>query len=271
MSQNIKQIDTKETLQGPKNIMQSQNAYLAASLRSSINSDISENKGMGKKLTVGLIVLAILITGGMLFKRTLSESSTEQSNPSKSSTLAKEKPKSNTKPQPEVATKEAINTKQLEETKLPVDIRLATNKLAAKLSLYESTDTNSDSDLLESLAKISSINSASKGKKTSDVDYYNRLTIQDSGKNDLQNSINQLMGTNDAKQSEYTAKLDKEADVRQNEVRSITLQNGDTLWSLAKRAYGDGLLYKKILSANPQITEENARKLKIGTLIRVPM
>ena len=63
-------------------------------------------------------------------------------------------------------------------------------------------------------------------------------------------------------------KLDKEADVRQNEVRSIALQDGDSLWSLAVRAYGDGdgNLYRKILKANPHITEESARRLSTCTL-----
>ena len=72
------------------------------------------------------------------------------------------------------------------------------------------------------------------------------------------------------KEVEYSKSLTQESAVRSNEVRSIILKKQETLWLLAKRAYGDGKLYLKIMKANPQITEENARYLQPGTLIRIP-
>lgn len=49
--------------------------------------------------------------------------------------------------------------------------------------------------------------------------------------------------------------------------RIITVQKGDTLWSLALKEFGDGTQYKKIAEAN-SIT--NVRELKIGTKLVLP-
>jgi nucleoid-associated protein YgaU len=65
----------------------------------------------------------------------------------------------------------------------------------------------------------------------------------------------------------YKKALEKESDVRKNAVRSITIKKGETLWSIAQRAYGNGGLYKKIIEANPQI---NIKQLFVGQVIRVP-
>lgn len=280
MSTNIKQIvnrsnenkDQRDKLHGPKNIVESQNAYLAASLRSSINDDSSDKKGTGRKLTIGLIVLTMLFVVGMLLKWVLPNSSTEQNNPNTAASVLEAKSQSNESPvtKPNLETTESLSktalktsTKETQSTKKPQELRLAVNKLVAELVLDEKTEENKHPDL--------HVTSQEKKKAASgDVDYYNRQTVKISSDNGLQSSIDALMNTDGAKKSKYTAKLDKEADIRQNSVRSITLENGDTLWSLAKRAYGDGSLYHKILAANPQITKENARTLKIGTLIRVP-
>lgn len=49
--------------------------------------------------------------------------------------------------------------------------------------------------------------------------------------------------------------------------RVVTVQKGDTLWSLALREFGDGAQYKRIAEAN-SIT--NVRELKIGTKLVLP-
>lgn len=70
--------------------------------------------------------------------------------------------------------------------------------------------------------------------------------------------------------NKYKTSLAQESAVRNNEVRSIVLKKNETLWGLAKRAYGDGMLYKKIIKANPHINEGNVRFLRPGILIRIP-
>ena len=289
MSTNIKQIDNGNNekndqlgkLRGPQNIVESQNAYLAASLRSSINGDSSDKKGTGKKITIGLIILAMLFAVGMLFKGMLPNSTAELNDPQTASSVLEVKSEPNesldfkanmettqtteTTETTESLLKPAIKTatKETNSTKQPEELRLAANKLVAELALDETSEESKQPDLHETSQEKTQSGSG-------EVDYYNSQTVQSSSDNGLQSSIDALMNVDAAKKSEYIAKLDKEADVRQNAVRSIALEKGDTLWSLAKRAYGDGMLYHKILAANPQVTEENARKLRIGTLIRVP-
>jgi nucleoid-associated protein YgaU len=93
----------------------------------------------------------------------------------------------------------------------------------------------------------------------------------------LQRQIDQIISTKNTKSTKnsvssktnsvYKKALEKESDVRKNAVRSITIKKGETLWSIAQRAYGNGGLYKKIIEANPQI---NIKQLFVGQVIRVP-
>ncbi len=122
--------------------------------------------------------------------------------------------------------------------------------------------------------------------KISKIDYYNKVRVLLSSELDnkvsrskqsaqLQSLINELY--NDSKSSKvtnlnnnYKRSLAQESLTRSNEVRSIVLKKNETLWGLAKRAYGDGMLYKKIIQANPHINEENVWFLEPGILIRIP-
>lgn len=87
----------------------------------------------------------------------------------------------------------------------------------------------------------------------------------------LQRQINQMLNNNTPAVNPnnviYKQALDKESQVRQNAVRSITIRKGETLWAIAQRAYGNGSQYKKIVDANPQI---NINLLQEGQVIRVP-
>lgn len=49
--------------------------------------------------------------------------------------------------------------------------------------------------------------------------------------------------------------------------QTYTVQKGDTLWSIAVRAYGDGKQYKKIVAANPSIKGD---KVGVGQKITLP-
>jgi proteasome lid subunit RPN8/RPN11 len=48
---------------------------------------------------------------------------------------------------------------------------------------------------------------------------------------------------------------------------SYTIVRGDTLWGIARRLYGDGLLYHRIIEANPGLTPA----IEVGQVIRVPL
>jgi 5'-nucleotidase / UDP-sugar diphosphatase len=49
--------------------------------------------------------------------------------------------------------------------------------------------------------------------------------------------------------------------------RTYKVQRGDTLWSIAKRTYGDGAQYKKIVSANPSVKND---RLIVGQTLQLP-
>ncbi len=113
-----------------------------------------------------------------------------------------------------------------------------------------------------------------KGSFLTNIDYYNRVSPDSSNQrpSTLQRKFDQLMKSKPKKSSSnYVKKINKESDARQNAVRSIVLKRGESIWMIAERAYGNGFQYHKIMTANPQITEKNARFLKPGTRIRVPI
>jgi len=104
------------------------------------------------------------------------------------------------------------------------------------------------------------------------TDYFNRVSVSAEADTSamLQNKINKFLTTSTS-DSSYVKKLTKESEVRKNEVRSIALKKGESIWLIAVRAYGDGFQYHKIMKANPHITEKSARFLAPGTMIRVPI
>ncbi len=58
--------------------------------------------------------------------------------------------------------------------------------------------------------------------------------------------------------------------IKTNNERTMELKKGESLWNLSKRAYGKGIYYKKIIKANPSITEKNFKRLRPGAIINVP-
>jgi LysM repeat protein len=68
---------------------------------------------------------------------------------------------------------------------------------------------------------------------------------------------------------QYLQSLEKEAETRINEMRTIVVQSGDSLSVIAQRAYGDGLLYMKIFEANPHLGS-NPDLIHVGQVLRVP-
>jgi nucleoid-associated protein YgaU len=53
---------------------------------------------------------------------------------------------------------------------------------------------------------------------------------------------------------------------------NYTVKKGDSLWSIAKRYYGDGKKWRKILEANPQALSRpgNPKTLKVGVVLVIP-
>ncbi len=175
------------------------------------------------------------------------------------------------------STAEALNdlTSQLmTERQLTNELHTKNEKLKQKLQ-KSATDTNADISAYEAVNEyLSALENIKKNKnltddKVSSTDYYNKVSITNNP-NLLQNQINQFIENKNNGENIYLDSLKVESTIRNNEVRSIRLRKGESIWMLAKRAYGSGFKYHKIMAANPQITEKNAKFLKVGTLIRVP-
>ena len=87
---------------------------------------------------------------------------------------------------------------------------------------------------------------------------------------ELTKNINNLLNDQGSKvESNYKQAISKEIVDRTNEMRVIIVKPGDTLSSIAKRAYGDYDAYPKIFSANPEIIK-NPDQIFVGQRLRIP-
>lgn len=147
------------------------------------------------------------------------------------------------------------------------------SELSSLLDQSIATASTADKDYISAMNEDTKKKDKPGGEKLADTDYFNRVEVSKSANKStgLQSQIDQLLAKKtENTDSTYAENLDKESEVRKNEVRSIVLKKGESIWMIAKRAYGDGLQYHKIMKANPQITENSARYLKPGTIILVP-
>jgi len=103
-------------------------------------------------------------------------------------------------------------------------------------------------------------------------DNFNKVVVADDGSDEfaqLGSEIDQLVQEGGTEESGYEKQMKKEVAERQNEMRTIVVREGDTLISMAKKAYGDGRKYTKILRANPGIIK-NPDRIFVGQVLRVP-
>lgn len=74
--------------------------------------------------------------------------------------------------------------------------------------------------------------------------------------------------TSVVKQEDASAESASQENPAVTENKTHTVQSGDTLWSLAKKYYGDGGLYTKIVSANSAVKNPNV--ISIGQVLSIP-
>ena len=158
----------------------------------------------------------------------------------------------------------------------------------ALLSALEKTDTDTVKVKVEE-KKVIDIKAAVQEKKKT-VSSYNKVTIKSTNEEDLTELSEQIKkllnmdeesseprkkstGTTIKEESQssknYTESINKEIKTRSNEMRVIVVKPGDTLNKIAKRAYGNGKSYHKIITANPDILNQND-KIYVGQKLRIP-
>ncbi len=118
-------------------------------------------------------------------------------------------------------------------------------------------------------------------KAGASVDHFNRVIVEEmqgskvSNKLTFSDRIQQAVeeGTGNTPDSEnkdnYIASLNQAAEERKNETRIIKVRRGDSLWVIARRAYGTGFKYPRIYAANPHLT--NPDEIEVGDFLRVPL
>jgi|GEM_PF-5328768 len=67
----------------------------------------------------------------------------------------------------------------------------------------------------------------------------------------------------------YLKTLKTESLERANEMRTVRVVEGDSLWDIAERAYGSGHEYPRIFKANPGLKDPD--RIEVGMLLRVPL
>ena len=121
-----------------------------------------------------------------------------------------------------------------------------------------------------------------------DIDYFNKVDVsarqggtQPARRQSLADQIANVVAEDDVKpnasdaeyaqtsMNAYVTTLAVESEVRANELRTIKVKRGDSLWMIAVRAYGNGFEYPRIYAANPHL--KNPDLIREGDTLRVPL
>ena len=138
------------------------------------------------------------------------------------------------------------------------------------------TDTLREEEPVVPTKKLKADVKATSNKK---VDTFNKVIVTNKGdSNDeltkLAQEIDSILKSEDVQKKtqkvKYVKELAKEAEQRAKEMRFIVVKRGDTLSSIAYRAYGRASAYRKIYEANPDIIR-NPNRIYVGMRLRVPI
>lgn len=99
---------------------------------------------------------------------------------------------------------------------------------------------------------------------------FNKVKMSTSENNETKDSVKSLTNRNKAEKMLNKGEVVKKKVVKGSRKRTMRLKKGESLWNLSKRAYGKGIYYKKIIKANPSLTEKSFKRLRPGARINVP-
>ena len=150
------------------------------------------------------------------------------------------------------------------------DIALIVETVLSKMNV------KSEKPLEEQLNEVDNQNFVTKSLK--EENHYNKVVLNQNENlksfNDsletISSKLNNIIDEKDDIGSNYKEEIQEEIAVRENEMRVIIVQKGDTLSKIAKRAYGNYADYTKIFSANPEIIQ-NPNQIYIGQRLRIPV
>ena len=130
------------------------------------------------------------------------------------------------------------------------------------------------------LAKVQAVSSGVKAKDEKKEDTFNKVIVEAKDNNSedefakLTQEIDAILQTEEVQQKkeklEFKKELEEEAQRREKSLRFIVVKPGDTLSSIAQRAYGRASAYIKIYKANPDLIK-NPNKISVWMKLRVPV
>jgi len=153
----------------------------------------------------------------------------------------------------------------------------ANSEEALVKSLQEaSTDTLKDEKVDVNKVDTNKVEAKANKKK---VDRFNKVVVEQTANKDdefaqLSSEIDSILAQDEVKQNKenkaITAQLQSVVKDREKEMRYIVVREGDTLGSLARRAYGRASAFVKIYKANPELVK-NPNMIYVGMKLRVPV
>jgi nucleoid-associated protein YgaU len=136
-----------------------------------------------------------------------------------------------------------------------------------------------------SISETAAAHVVKQGDNKDSVDYFNKVDVSKKNRQQTEDTLSlakQIEGVVAAEEAashdnfspnkaedNYYQTLDTASATRANEMRTIKVVRGDTLWSIARRAYGSGFEYGKIYAANPYLS--NPDRIEVGNTLRVPI
>jgi len=104
-------------------------------------------------------------------------------------------------------------------------------------------------------------------KTLKESNHYNKVIVSTS--ESKQSILERALLFTEDTSSSYEEAIKEELNVRSNAMRTIIVQQGDTLSKIAKKAYGDIDAYPKIFKANPELLK-NPNEIFAGQRLRIP-
>ena len=140
-----------------------------------------------------------------------------------------------------------------------------------------STDTLTQETIDETQIKTNQHNKKIGNSSNKKIDTFNKVVVERNQNTEdefakLSQEIDSILQSEDAQKVEKKAeeKLANIVETRKQELRFIVVRPGDTLGSIARRAYGRASAYIKIYKANPDLVK-NPNRIYVGQRLRVPV
>jgi len=186
----------------------------------------------------------------------------------------------------------ALSQEELAKIAQLVAKELAKSKLANSSTNKQTIGNNKDEALVASLQSAQTDTLANKSVNTANlkdskvnttstkkVDTFNKVVVKEKTGGDdeiakLSSEIDSILQSDEVTKQEkslkYGKELKQEIVSRERELRFIVVKKGDTLSSLAYKAYGRASAYTKIYEANPDLVK-NPNRIYVGMKLRVPV